>query len=221
MAARKLVPKLSSNNDKGFILTRTTEGYADTDCFNAFDRDHNTSVLNTRTEYSPGVWGEGKLHIAFPTTIKKITSVSIVPTDIHKSRYDGLISQTYTLIRISDASTLAGSYSWNIRYQGYYPLDAETSLVLNKTNVKNIRFAADRSCVPEFSEIQIYGYADSYILETDDEYISYSANSKESVILSDMLNNREDLPIGASCFNDMIQNINKSFKIIKVGYVVE
>ena len=82
-------------------------------------------------------------------------------------------------------------------------------------------FRTDGRCVPEFSEIQIYGYADSYILETDDEYIAYSTNSKENVILSDMLSNREELPIGAPCFNDIIQNINKSFKIIKIGCVVE
>ena len=54
MSERKLVPKLLSNNDKGFILTRNTEGYADTDCFNAFDRDPSTSWLNTRTDYNAG-----------------------------------------------------------------------------------------------------------------------------------------------------------------------
>ena len=161
--------------------------------------------------------------MVFPSTIKKITSVSIVPTDIHKSRYNGLNSQTYTAMRISDHQTLDGSYSWYLGYQGYYPLNAETSLpIKNATNVKNIRFYNFYpDCVPEFSEIQIYGYADSYILETDDEYIAYPTNSKENVILSDMLSNREELPIGASCFNDIIQNINKSFKIIKVGCVVE
>ena len=94
MSERKLVPKLLSNNDKGFILTRNTEGYADTDCFNAFDRDPSTSWLNTRTNYNAGKWGESLLYMVFPSTIKKITSVSIVPTDIHKSRYNGLNSQT-------------------------------------------------------------------------------------------------------------------------------
>ena len=70
MSERKLVPKLLSNNDKGFILTRDTEGYADTDCFNAFDRDPSTSWLNTRTDYSAGRWGEFIIY-GIPINYKK------------------------------------------------------------------------------------------------------------------------------------------------------
>ena len=70
MATRKLVPRLSSNNDKGFILTRPTVGYADADCFNAFDRDPNTSMLNTRTNFVQGKWG-GKHAHRIPNNYKK------------------------------------------------------------------------------------------------------------------------------------------------------